>query len=253
MHALRGQERTIDSRRVLAVVKKLERTYGVPRWRPHHDPLGELVATILSQNTSDVNSDRAYAALRTTYPTWEAVLHAEAAEMAAVIRSGGLATLKTRHIQGILRALQERYGRLSLDVLNSMPMPAARALLAEFPGVGPKTVACVLLFACGQPALPVDTHVYRVATRLGWLPRGCTAERAHVVLEPLLSPQHVYSAHVNLIRHGRSVCQARQPDCTSCVLSRCCPSATGQAPRRSRQRTTATSRRRAPVPGKPPL
>src|ERR687891_613794 len=147
MPALPSQEPTTDTRRVRAVVSTLERTYGVPCWRPHHDPLGELMATILSQNTSDVNSERAYAALQSAYPTWEAVLHANADDVAVVIRSGGLATLKTCRMQAILQALHERYGRLNMDFLMSMPMPAARAFLAEFPGVGPKTIACVLLFA----------------------------------------------------------------------------------------------------------
>ena len=137
MHAHVSQAPTTETRRIQAVVTKLEHTYGVPPWRPHHDPLGELMATILSQNTSDVNSDRAYEALRTAYPTWEAVLQADADEVAAVIRSGGLGTLKTRRMQAILRALQERYGRLNVDFLMTMPMPAARAFLAEFPGVGP--------------------------------------------------------------------------------------------------------------------
>jgi endonuclease-3 len=205
------------------VLRRLERAYGVPRWQPNHDPLGELIATILSQNTSDVNADRAYAALRAAYPTWDAVLHATAEDVAAVIRSGGLAALKTRRIQAILRTLQARDGQLSLDFLLTMPMPAARAFLAKFPGVGPKTIACVLLFACGHPAFPVDTHIHRVATRLGWLPPGCTAERAHELLEPLIAADQVYSAHVNLIRHGRVVCRARRPACPQCCLRRVCP------------------------------
>jgi endonuclease-3 len=253
MHPLLSQEPTTDSRRVQAVVNKLERTYGVPRWQPNHDPLGELIATILSQNTSDVNSDRAYAALRAAYPTWEAVLQADADEVAAVIRSGGLAPLKTRRIQAILQAIQARYGRLSLDFLMDMPMPAARAFLAEFPGVGPKTIACVLLFACGHPAFPVDTHVHRVTTRLGWLPRGCTAERAHAVLEPLIPPAKVYSAHVTLIRHGRSICKARQPDCAHCPLRVRCPFPQQSAPVSPRRPPSAAAAKRALVTEDKPL
>jgi endonuclease-3 len=223
MRAIVSPDTTPDTTCLEAVIKRLERAYGVPRWQPTHDPLGELIATILSQNTSDVNSDRAYAALRSAYPTWEAALQTAPDELAAVIRSGGLATLKSQRIQAILRALKEGYGRLSLDFLMAMPMPAARAFLAEFPGVGPKTIACVLLFACGHPAFPVDTHIHRVTTRLGLLPAGCTAERAHTVLEPGIPPHKVYSAHVNLIRHGRSVCQARRPDCQRCCLRSSCP------------------------------
>lgn len=252
MPVLLSQEHGSDSRRVRAVVKKLEHTYGVPRWRPSNDPLSELIATILSQNTSDVNSDRAYAALRTAYPTWEAVLQADADEVAAVIRSGGLATLKTRRIQAILQVLQARDSGLSLDFLSQMPMPAARAFLAEFPGVGPKTIACVLLFACGYPALPVDTHVHRVTTRLGWLPHACTADRAHALLEPLIPPQKVYSAHVNLIRHGRAVCHARHPECVPCPLRSVCLFPNHQEPTPSRKLTATASRKRAPGSGSMP-
>jgi endonuclease-3 len=216
-------EPTAEGARLLAILRTLTRSYGSPRWNPTHDPLGELVATILSQNTSDVNSDRAYAALRIAYPTWEEVLQASPDDLAEVIRCGGLATLKSRRIQEILHTLKARHGHLNVDFLLDMPMPAARAFLAEFPGVGPKTIACVLLFACGHAAFPVDTHIYRVTTRLGLLPDGCTAERAHTVLEPLIPPAQVYSAHVNLIRHGRTICKARQPACQRCSIRTLCP------------------------------
>jgi endonuclease III len=212
-----------DATPLRVILRKLEQAYGSPRWTPHHDPLAELVATILSQNTSDVNSDRAYAALCAAFPTWDEVADAQPDGLAAVIRSGGLARLKGRRIQEILRTLRARHGDLSLDFLMDLPMPAARAFLAEFPGVGPKTIACVLLFACGHPAFPVDTHIHRVTTRLGLLPAGCTAERAHAVLEPLIPPSRVYAAHVNLIRHGRTVCRSRLPDCQHCCLRTLCP------------------------------
>jgi endonuclease-3 len=185
--------------------------------------MGELVATILSQNTSDVNSDRAYAALRAAFPTWDEVAAADPEALAASIRLGGLARLKSRRIQEMLHHLQARQGHLSLDGLMAMPMPAARAFLAEFAGVGPKTIACVLLFACGHPAFPVDTHIHRVTTRLGLLPARCTAERAHAILEPVIPPPQVYAAHVNLIRHGRTVCRSRLPACQHCCLRALCP------------------------------
>ena len=216
-------EPSTDVIRLRAILKKLEQAYGSPRWTPTHDPLGELVATILSQNTSDVNSDRAYAALRTAFRTWEEVANAQPDDLASVIRSGGLAKLKGQRIQEILHTLKARQGHLRLDVLMDMPMPAARAFLAEFSGVGPKTIACVLLFACGHPAFPVDTHIHRVTTRLGLLPARCTAERAHVALEPHIPPAQVYAAHVNLIHHGRTVCKARRPDCQHCCLRTLCP------------------------------
>jgi endonuclease-3 len=223
MHAPLRREPTAVEARLRTILKKLQQAYGSPPWTPHHDPLGELVATILSQNTSDVNSDRAYAALRATFPTWEEVADAHPDDLATVIRSGGLARLKSQRIREILHALRASRGYLPLDFLLNMPMPAARAFLAEFPGVGPKTIACVLLFACGHPAFPVDTHIFRVTTRLGLLPTGCTAERAHAILEPLIPPPQVYGAHVNLIRHGRTVCKARLPDCQHCRLRPLCP------------------------------
>jgi endonuclease-3 len=223
MHSTFCHQPSADAARLRTMLRMLQRAYGTPRWTPHHDALGELVATILSQHTSDVNSDRAYAALRAAFPTWDAVAAAEPEAVATVIRSGGLAKLKAQRIQEILRLLKARQGDLSLVALSDMPMPAARAFLAEFPGVGPKTIACVLLFACGHPALPVDTHIHRVAMRLGLLPAGCTAERAHAVLEPLIPPSQVYAAHVNLIRHGRTVCRSRSPECHHCRLRTLCP------------------------------
>lgn len=223
MHSTLHYEPSADAARLRTMLRNLEQAYGSPRWTPHHDPLGELIATILSQNTSDVNSDRAYAALRAAFPTWDEVADAQPDDLATVIRSGGLAKLKGQRIQEILRTLKARQGDLSLDGLLHMPMPAARAFLAEFSGVGPKTIACVLLFACGHPAFPVDTHIHRVVTRLGLLPAGCTAERAHAVLEPLIAPTQVYAAHVNLIRHGRTVCRSRLPDCQHCCLRTLCP------------------------------
>ena len=209
MHSTLHHEPSGAAVHLRATLRKLEHAYGSPRWTPHHDPLGELIATILSQNTSDVNADRAYAALRAAFHTWDEVAEAKPDALVTTIRSGGLARLKGQRIQEILRTLKARQGELGLDGLMDMPMPVARAFLAEFAGVGPKTIACVLLFACGHPAFPVDTHIYRVATRLGLLPSGCTAERAHAVLEPLIPPTQVYAAHVNLIRHGRTVCRSR--------------------------------------------
>jgi endonuclease III len=222
MHSTLDYEPTADTTCLRTILRKLEQAYGSPCWTPNHDPLGELVATILSQNTSDVNSDRAYAALRAAFRTWDEVADAQPDDLARVIRSGGLAKMKGRRIQEILHTLKARQGHLRLDMLMDLPMPAARAFLAEFSGVGPKTIACVLLFACGHPALPVDTHIYRVTTRLGLLPAGCTAERAHAVLEPLIPSARVYAAHVNLIRHGRTICKSRLPDCQHCCLRTLC-------------------------------
>jgi endonuclease-3 len=249
MHSTSSQETTVDTTRLGAILKRLARAYGMPRWKPTHDPLGELIATILSQNTSDVNSERAYEALRQAYPSWEDVLRANPDNLASVIHSGGLAVLKSRRIQDVLRRLEARQGSLSLDFLIDMPMPAARAFLGDFSGVGPKTIACVLLFACGHPAFPIDTHIFRVTTRLSLLPEGCTAERAHMILEPLIAAPDVYSAHVNLIHHGRTLCKARQPDCSACCLRTLCPYPRRSADTRTSQhKATGASRHASPRP-----
>ncbi|MBI3964892.1 MAG: endonuclease III [Chloroflexi bacterium] len=196
--------------------------YGTPRRYRQADPLSELVGVILSQHTSDQNSGRAYDTLVARFPTWAEVRDAPVAAVADAIRSGGLAVVKAPRIQAVLRAIEARYGRLSLDFLRELPLDEARAVLTSLPGVGPKSAACVLLFSCDRPALPVDTHVHRVARRLGLIPPGTTAERAHDLLERIVPPDAVYDFHVNLIRHGRETCAARRPHCETCILREDC-------------------------------
>ncbi len=210
------------ARRALAVFARLEQFYGPRKARRTGDPLGELVATILSQNTSDINSGRAYDALRQRYPTWEAVLDAPTAELYDTIRSAGLGNIKAPRIQNTLRAILERRGELSLDFLDALPLDQARAWLRSLEGIGPKTAACVLLFALGKPAMPVDTHVHRVAGRLGLIGPRVSAERAHALLEGMLPPEAIYPFHVEMIQHGRQVCQAQRPRCPVCPLADLC-------------------------------
>jgi endonuclease-3 len=200
----------------------LLRVYGTPTWRPHHPPLDELVLTILSQHTSDVNSVRAFNALRAAFPTWEAVRDAPVAAVAAAIQSGGLAQVKAPRIQAVLRRIWEERGSFDLDFLRTEPLDQARAWLTGQPGVGPKTAACVLLFSCGRPALPVDTHVHRVARRLGLVPDRVSAEGAQLLLEAMVPPDDYYAFHLNLIRHGREVCKAPRPRCEVCVIRAWC-------------------------------
>ncbi len=196
--------------------------YGQPTWRPHHPPLDELILTILSQHTSDLNSGRAFAQLRAAFPTWEAVCDAPTAAVAAAIRSGGLAAVKAPRIQQVLRQIRQERGSFDLDFLATAPLDEARAWLAALPGVGPKTVACVLLFACGRPAMPVDTHVHRVSRRLGLVPDRTTADQAHGLLEALVPPDWYYAFHLNVIKHGREVCKAQRPRCEICPLTQWC-------------------------------
>jgi endonuclease III len=212
----------IDGEKTRLAHELLAAHYGQREWGGRQDPLDELILTILSQNTSDVNSGRAYRALRQRFPTWEAVLEAPTAAVYEVIRPAGLGNIKAPRIQQTLRSIRERAGALSLDHLDAMPLEGAREWLLSLGGIGPKTAACVLMFALGLPALPVDTHVHRVSLRLGLIGARVGAERAHALLEAALPPEAVYSFHLNLIQHGRLICHARRPACERCPLSRIC-------------------------------
>ena len=210
--------------KVARIYEKLVAAYGIPPWEPSGDALGELIATILSQHTSDINSGRAYHQLRETFPTWEQVRDAPVEEVEAAIRSGGLAQQKARRIQRILRILSERLEGepLTLDALDSMSLEDAQAWLCDLPGVGPKTAACVMLFSLGRPAFPVDTHVWRVTKRLGLLGPREGADDAHRTLLALIPPEWRHTMHINLIRHGRQICYARKPACHRCPLTADC-------------------------------
>lgn len=214
MQQLAEQARTIHQR--------LLEYYGIPQWRNPLPPLDELVSTILSQNTNDTNRDRAYQALRTALPTWEAVRDAEAQSVIAAIRPAGLANQKGPRIQQVLRQITDEIGELNLDFLNNLTAEEASAWLQKFNGVGPKTAAIVLLFSLGKPAFPVDTHIYRVSGRLGFRPDGMNADQAHKYLEQLFLPDEYYAAHLNIIRLGREICQARRPNCPACPLKDLC-------------------------------
>ncbi len=210
--------------KIARIYEKLVATYGIPPWEPDGDALGELVATILSQHTSDINSERAYRQLRATFATWEQVRDAPVDDVVEAIRSGGLAKQKAQRIQQILRLLTERLDSapLSLDALADMPLADALRWLRGLPGVGPKTAACVMLFSLGKPAFPVDTHVWRVTKRIGLLGPRETAEQAHETLQALIPPEWRHTMHINLIQHGRQICYARNPACFRCPISSEC-------------------------------
>lgn len=191
--------------------------YGDHPWHPH-DPVASLVLTILSQNTNDVNRDRAFERLRERFPTWEAVRDAPLEALIEAVRPAGLAPTKAPRIQEALQRVTAEQGEISLDFLGEMDLEEARAWLLSLPGVGPKTAAIVLLFALGRPAFPVDTHVHRVTRRLGLIPDRTSREKAHQLLEQLVPPEIYYSFHLNLIAHGRAVCHARNPECARCIL-----------------------------------
>ena len=200
----------------------LTSAYGRRSRRSNADPLDTLVATILSQNTSDVNSHRAFRRLKDRYPDWEPLLHADPSEVASVIRSGGLADIKAKRIIGALNRVMEEAGSLKLAFLSKMPTKEAAEWLSSIDGIGPKTAAIVLLFSFGKPVFPVDTHVHRVSGRLGLLSPRATRERAQKELEALVPEEEYYNMHLNLIEHGRRRCRARNPFCDICEMSRLC-------------------------------
>ncbi len=208
--------------RALAVHRRLMDFYGEPIWRNPLPPLDELVSTILSQNTNDINRDRAFASLRARFPTWEAVRDAPPDEVIAAVRVAGLANQKGPRIQAVLRAITAERGELSLDFLADWPVEKARAWLTRFKGVGPKTAAIVLRFSLGKPAFPVDTHIYRVSGRIGLRPPKMSVEAAHRHLENLFPPETYYAAHLNIIRLGREICTARKANCAHCPLHTLC-------------------------------
>jgi endonuclease III len=208
-----------DRRRLRTIRDRLRKEYGRPVLHAHRAPVDELILTVLSQNTNDRNRDVAWARLRERFPSWDAVREAPVLEIEDAIRPGGLAPTKAVRIKRILEAL----GEDDLCWLEQAPLEEARDYLCELPGVGRKTAACVLLFSFGRPEVPVDTHVYRVASRLGLIRPGASFDEAHDEMLRLVDPEDAYEVHVLLIRHGRRTCTAREPRCAECPLRRMCP------------------------------
>jgi endonuclease III len=201
-------------------VRPLDRVEAAA-WVPI-DPLDELINTILSQNTNDLNRDRAYHALRAKFPTWEEVRDAPAAQVIAAIKPAGLANQKGPRIQQVLQRITAERGELDIRFLGELPVNEAKAWLTSLNGVGPKTASIVLLFALGKPAFPVDTHIHRVTGRLGLIPPRTSADKAHEVLEELVPSEWYHPFHLNVIEHGRRVCKAQRPLCAQCGLQKHC-------------------------------
>jgi endonuclease-3 len=210
------------AQRALKIHRRLLEFYGEPIWRNPLPAIDELVSTILSQNTNDINRDRGFNALRARFPTWEQVRDAPAGAVIEAIRPAGLANQKGPRIQQVLRSITEERGNLDLSFLGDLPLEEARAWLLRFNGVGPKTAAIVLCFSLGKAAFPVDTHIYRVTGRIGLRPERMTVEQAHPHLESLFPPQTYYAAHLNLIRLGREICTARRAYCEKCPIIDLC-------------------------------
>ena len=215
-------------KKALETHKRLLEEFGEPIWRNPLPAIDELVSTFLSQNTNDINRDRAFDSLRAKFPTWEEVRDAPTDEVIEAVRIAGLANQKGPNIQNALRQISEERGELDLAFLKEMPVEEARAWLVKFKGVGPKTAAIVLLFSLGMPAFPVDTHVYRITGRVGLRPEKISVEKAHPFLEGVFPPETYYAAHLNIIRLGREVCKARKPNCVVCPLLEICDYAKAQ-------------------------
>jgi len=186
------------------------------------DPIDTLVETILSQNTTDTNSHKAFLALKRRYPRWESLLKEKPSAVAPIIREGGLARIKAGRIIYALKFIKNERGRLELDFLKKMTPRDAEAWLAQIKGVGPKTRGIILLFSLGMPAFPVDTHIHRVTKRIGLIGQKVSREDAQEVLASLVPRSEYYNFHINLIFHGRTVCQARSPKCPVCKVSHLC-------------------------------
>jgi len=204
------------------ITQNLEAAYGIPRNTRPDDPLDELILTILSQSTSDTNSHQAFQNLKRRFPDWEAVRRACPTTIAAAIKSGGLANVKSVVIKNVLNEIKRRCGKLDLSFLHTTPIREAKDFLTSLRGVGPKTANCVLLFACQRPVFPMDTHIFRITRRLGLIPQHGSDEQAHETMEQMVPANKHYSLHVNLIRHGRQICRPQNPNCERCCLIEYC-------------------------------
>ena len=205
-------------------IRLLTEQHGPFANEPRLDPAHELTFTILSQHTSDRNSERAFRSLMARFGTLEAVAAADVDDIEAAIAGGGLAKVKAPRIKTVLnRILELNDGSLDLTFLAEMPMDEARAWLRQLPGIGPKSAGIILSFSLGMPAMAVDTHIFRVSKRLGFIGPKVNADKAHEILEAAMPPEDVYPFHAALITHGRQVCKAQRPLCGACVVNYGCP------------------------------
>jgi len=211
--------------RLPVIIRYLDQEYFRPRFAPRFPPADELVFTILSQNTTDINAGRALESLKKKYPKWEDAARAPVRSIASAIKMSGIAGPKSRYIKETLAALLAEHGNLEMGFLEEMGDRKALDYLTHFPGVGIKTASCVLMFSLGRPVMPVDTHVFRVCKRLDFLPEDATRESAHWILNAIVPEDGRYSFHINLVLHGRKVCKALRPRCRECVIERFCPGA----------------------------
>jgi endonuclease-3 len=189
------------------------------------DILDELIFTVLTQNTSDINAEKSFGNLKLVYKSWEEIITSPNHKLEKTIRSGGLAKQKSERIKKILSEIYTRLEKFDLSILKTMSYDEVKNWLISLPGVGPKTTAVVMSFALQLPAFPVDTHIHRISKRLGFIKNKTSAEKAHIIMEKLVPPQDKFYFHILLITHGRKICKAINPKCSSCPISLYCPSA----------------------------
>ena len=225
------------------VMEYLGPVYGPVEWEPRYNPAEELVYTILSQHTSDVNSERAFGNLMGRFDDLDAIADASQEEIEEAIRSGGLAQQKSVRIKEVLNIVRDELGSFDLSFLGEMELEEAKAWLKRLPGIGPKTAAIILCFSMGMPAMPVDTHIHRVSQRLRLIGPKVSADKAHDILESKVPPEDVFPFHMYLIRHGRQVCKAQRPRCGECVLAWGCPSNGKVGLKKTRRRKTVRGKR----------
>lgn len=216
----------MENRRITPerIIEELSALYGIFEQTPRYNALDELIFTVLTQHTSDLNAERAFDRLRETIPTWEEVMVANQQAIADAIFHGGMSNQKSKRIKHILADILKRHGKLEIEFLREYELEDARKWLVDLPGVGPKTAAVVMAFALGMPAFPVDTHIHRVSKRLGLIEEKTTADAAHEIMEYQVRPDLRFQLHMQLITHGRQICKARRPLCGECPLSEDCPS-----------------------------
>lgn len=222
--AVRQTETDIDAEEkpLRYIIQNLERTFGEPILRRKSKPLDMLIQIILSQATTDVLSNQTFAALKKRFKNWERALAADESEIAETIRLGGLANQKAKVIKSLLAQIKTENGSLNLDFLHELSTANAAEYLKKFRGIGPKTIACTLLFACHKDIFPLDTHIFRVLRRVGIVPEKCSDSRAHEILDAIVPAGKFYSLHVNLIRLGRKICRPGEPLCERCPIIEYC-------------------------------
>ncbi len=207
--------------RINNIIRNLSKVYGMPEWKPRLKPLDELIFTVLTQNTSDLNAEKAFLKLK-SLGSWKNILETSDSKIAKLIKSGGMSNIKSKRILGILNEIKKRNKKLDISFLSELTLNDARQWLTSIDGIGPKTASVLLSFSFNMPAIPVDTHVHRVSKRLELITNKTNAEDAHYILEKLVEDKKKYSFHVLLINHGRKKCYARNPKCKECILNKIC-------------------------------